>query len=55
MQEKISCVPGVDGKIHSSGLLRQGGDEACLAALRPWDGFFHPHQEHMKDTYTINI
>jgi len=36
--------------------VQQGGDEASLvtayAALRPRDGFSHPHQEHMKDTYT---
>jgi len=23
----------------------------AYAALRPQDGFSHPHQEHMKDTY----
>jgi len=23
----------------------------AYAALRPRDGFSHPHQEHMKDTY----
>jgi len=35
--------------------VQQGGDSASLvtayAALRPRDGFSHPHQEHMKDTY----
>jgi len=60
MQEKVSimiCVSGVDGKIHSSGFVQQGGDSASLvtayAVLRPRDGFSHPHQEHMKDTYII--
>jgi len=46
----------VDGKIHPSGFMQQGGDSASLvtayAALRPQDGFSHPHQEHMKDTYS---
>jgi len=55
MQKKyLSCVPGVNGKILPSGFVQQGGDEASFvtaAALRPRDGFFHPHQEHMKDTY----
>jgi len=47
----------VDGKIHPSGFVQQGGDSASLvtaymyAALRPRDGFSHPHQEHMKYTY----
>jgi len=53
----LSCVPGVDGKIHPSGFVQQGGDSASLvtayATLRPRDGFSHPHQEHMKDTYNI--
>ena len=26
---------------------------ALYAALRPRDGFSHPHQEHMKDTYSL--
>jgi len=55
----LSCVPGVDGKIHSSGFVQQGGDSASLvnayAALRPRDGFSHPHQKHMKDTYSLII
>jgi len=42
-------------KIHPSGFVQQGGDSASLvtayAALRPRDGFSHPHQEHIKDTY----
>ena len=46
----------MDGKIHPSGFVQQGGDLASLvtayAALRPRDGFSHPHQEHMKDTYS---
>jgi len=25
----------------------------AYAALRPRDGFSHPHQEHMKDTYNL--
>ena len=25
----------------------------AYAALRPRDGFSHPHQEHMKDTYRL--
>ena len=45
----------MDGKIHPSGSVQQGGESASLvtayAALRPRDGFSHPHQEHMKDTY----
>jgi len=56
MQEKnIACVPSVDGKIHPSGFVQEGGNLASLvtacAALRPRDGFSHPHQEHMKYTY----
>jgi len=47
----------VDGKIHPTGFVQQGGDSASLvttyAALRPRDGFSHPHQEHMKDTYIL--
>jgi len=27
----------------------------AYAALRPRDGFSHPHQEHMKDTYNLTI
>ena len=46
----LSCVPGVDGKIHPSGFMQQGN-----AALRPRDGFSHPHHEHMKDTYKIML
>jgi len=26
---------------------------AAYAALRPRDGFSHPHQEHMKDTFIM--
>jgi len=48
----------VDGKIHPSGLVQQGGDSAGLvnayAALRPRDGFSYPHQEHMKDTSKLD-
>jgi len=29
-----------------------GGDEACLVARSPRDGFSHPHQEHMIDTFS---
>ena len=25
----------------------------AYAALRPRDGFSHPHQKHMKDTYIL--
>jgi len=42
-------------KKSTSGFEQQGGDLASLVtayvALRPRDGFSHPHQEHMKDTY----
>ena len=38
----------MDGKVHPSGFVQQGGN---YAALRSRDGFSHPHQEHMKDTY----
>ena len=52
----IFHVPVVDGKVHPSGLVQQGGDEASLvtayAALRPRGGFSHPHQEHMIDTFS---
>jgi len=41
----ISCVPGVDRKIHPLGFV------TAYAALRPRDVSSHPHQEHMKDTY----
>jgi len=43
MQEKvyISCVPGVDGKIHPLSFVQQG----------PRYEFSHPHQEHMTVTY----
>jgi len=38
-------------------VVQEGGDSASLvtayAALRPQDGFSQPHQEHMKDTYTL--
>ena len=41
----------------TSGFVQQGGDSASLvtayAALRPRDGFSHPHQERMKDTYIL--
>ena len=43
---------GVDGKIHPSGFIQQGGD---YAAVRPRDGFSHPHQEHLKDTYILML
>jgi len=43
MQEKyLSCVPGAS-------LV------TAYAALRPRDGYSHPHQEQMKYTYTLNI
>jgi len=49
MQEKyLSCVPGVDGKIHPSASL-----VTAYAALRLRDGFSHPHQEHIKATYSL--
>jgi len=47
----------VDGKIHPEGVVQHRHNAyAALrpnayAALRPRDGFSHPHQEHMKDTY----
>ena len=62
-----SCVPGVDGKIHPSGFVQQGGDSArascsiggdsacrvtAYAARSPRDGFSHPHQEHMIDPFS---
>jgi len=43
--------------VKTSGFVQQGGDSASLvttyAALRPRDGFPHPHQEQMKDTYIL--
>jgi len=46
MQKKyLSCVPGVDGK---ASLV------TAYTALRPWDGFSHPHQEHMNKTYSAS-
>jgi len=41
MQEKVSRVS------CSQAVTRQ-------ASPRPRDGFSHPHQEHMKDTYNTN-
>jgi len=38
----LSCVSGVDGKILVT----------AYAALRPRDGFSHPHQKHMLDTFS---
>jgi len=35
----------------SKALTRQASSPTAYAALRPWDGFSHPYQEHMKDTY----
>jgi len=50
MQEIVSIM-------CSSGFVQQGGDSANLvtayAALRPRDGFSHPHQKHMKGTYSL--
>jgi len=51
----FSCIWDNDFRINFSGSVQQGGDSASLvtvyAALRPGDGFSHPHQEHTKDTY----
>jgi len=42
-----------------SGFVQQSGDSASLvtayAAQRLRDGFSHPHQEHMKDTYKTDL
>jgi len=45
MQEKVSIMCSWWGWENPSLGLR--------AALRPRDGFSHPHQEHMKDTYNL--
>jgi len=49
IQEKvyIMCSWCGWGKIHPSSFV------TAYAALRPRDGFFHSHQEHMKDTYIL--
>jgi len=39
MQEKVSIMCSWCGLV------------TAYAALRPRDGFSHPHKEHMKDTY----
>ena len=52
----ISCVPGVDGKLHPEGVVQhrwwRGLPNHRLAARSPRDGFPHPHQEHMMDTFS---
>ena len=52
----LSCVPGVDGKIHPEGVVQhrrwRGLPSHRLAARSPRDGFFHPQQEHMIDTFS---
>ena len=35
------------------GVLKSASFVTAYAALRPRDGFFHPHQEHMKYTYIL--
>jgi len=51
MQEKVCIMCFWYGwEIHPSASLVT----AC-AALRPRDGFSHPHQEHMKDTNIVNL
>ena len=41
--------------LYKTAFVQQGGDSASLvtayAALRPREGFSHPHQEHIKYTY----
>jgi len=52
----LSCVPGVDGKIHPEGVVQhrrwRGLPSHRLAARSQRDGFSHPHQEHMIDTFS---
>jgi len=59
MQEKVSIMCSWCGWENPSGFVQQGGDSASLvtayAALRPRDGFSHPHQEHMKYTYILKL
>jgi len=44
-------VPGVrTQERQTSGFVQQGGLVSAYAALRPRDKFYHPHQQHMKDT-----
>jgi len=55
MQEKVSIMcswcewenPSL--RLHAASLV------TAYATLPPWDGFSHPHQEHMKDTYTLTL
>jgi len=54
MQEKVSIMCSWYGWENPSlGLraARQASLVTAYAALRPRNGFSHPHQEHMKDTY----
>ena len=55
MQEKVSIMCSWCGWENPSLGLRAASLVTAYAALRPRDGFSHPHQEHMKDTYNINL
>jgi len=52
----LSCVPGVDGKIHPEGVVQHRRWRCLLshrlAARSPRDEFSHPHQERMIDTFS---
>jgi len=47
MRKKVSIMCPWCGWENPSPRLR--------AALRPMEGFSHPHQEHMKDTHSIKL
>jgi len=51
MQEKVFIMCFWCGWENPSYWLRAASLVTAYAALRPRDGFSHPHQEHMKDTY----
>jgi len=54
MQEKVSIMCSWCGWKYPSNGLRAARRWRGYASLRPRGGFLHPHQEHMKDTYSLN-
>jgi len=51
MHEKVSIMCSWCGWESPSLELCAASLVTAYAALRPRDGFSHPHKEHMKDTY----
>jgi len=55
LYNRSPCLFIVLGNIELNEIRKKKYLVTAYAAQRPREGFSHPHQEHMKDTYMVGI